>query len=153
MEQNKEMTIKCKDNLVFYLADYFKKSAYNAFNSGKKDEMDAFLNAYNVQEEQDHDGADYLFNFENQKDLECVVRGGMTAYEIATLVNKYNSISSSTTYFLFGANYDKPYLLTRNELLERIAQSASDIVDNMLKYPHSYNRDFYQLIVTNNIVE
>ena len=66
--------------------------------------LDMVLNAYNRYQEDERDGADYIFDITNQNDLKCMVEGGLTVTEIAWAWNKIQN-EGITPCFHFGGCY------------------------------------------------
>lgn len=118
------------------------------FNENNEKAIRIFINAYNEWQENEKDGVDYIFNINNQNDLECVVKGGMTAKEIAELTK-----SSSNGFFFFGCNYPTPKAIGDEETLKNVLLAyAYEVVEFVLAYPFAPNaQQLYQQYITNYI--
>lgn len=81
-----------------------EKSIISDIANNDTDVINEVLAAYNWYQEDEKDGADYLFNLGNQEDLICMVKGGLTAAEIADAWKKIQK-EHITPYFHFGVNY------------------------------------------------
>ena len=93
------------------------------------------LDAYNLYQEEERDGVDYIFNINNADDLKCCVDGGLTANEIAEIVKNVNE-KHYTPYFFFGVNYNRPKQLKEfKELTDQLIANADEVVRKVLAYP------------------
>lgn len=121
------------------------------FNEDNKEAIMVFLNAYNEWQENERDGVDYIFDINNQEDLECVVKGGMTAYEIAMIWAKPNYASHG--FFFFGCNYPTPKMLTDAESLKNtLLGHVYEVVEFVLTYPYlSKAQHLYRYYISSNI--
>lgn len=109
------------------------------------DMLYAVLCAYNKWQEDERDGVDYIFNIDNNKDLECCVRGGMSATDIAWLVDKFKSCHSN--YFLFGNNHQTPEpFASKEELVKYISYSIADFLPYVFFEPSAYT-ELYDLLM------
>ncbi len=121
------------------------------FNEDNIEAILAFLNAYNEWQEAERDGVDYIFDINNQEDLECVVKGGMTAYEIAMIWR--NSNYASHGFFLFGCNYPTPKrFLNAESLKSTLIAVDNEVVEFVLTYlflPKAQH--LYEYYISNNI--
>ena len=81
------------------------------------------LNAYNRYQEDECDGADYVFSIHFQNDLLDLVKRGTTAHEIADMV------ASGFTMFHVGCNYPKPQPLSQMDVYRAII-GISDTLTN-----------------------
>lgn len=111
-------------------ADFVHGIAQNiiAYNS-------LMIEAYNAYQESEHDGVDYLFNINVQEDLECCVRGGMTAEQIVKIYNEYNSSKEVSPYFMFGVNHEDPHALKYTHLEAIMKSRIEDVIANVIAYP------------------
>lgn len=118
------------------------------FNKGNKVAIKVFLDAYNEWQESEKDGVGYIFDINNQEDLECVVKGGMTATEIARIIN-----FAPRGFFFFGCNYSTPKIFDDTESLKNtLLASAYEVVGFMLTYPYLPKaQHLYQYYIPNNI--
>ena len=112
------------------------------------DEMlNAVLHAYNQWQEDERDGADYIFSLDNQKDLECLVRGGMTAKEICGLELKNGHTNSYTKYFFYGQNhYPAEQIKDNEQLIFILTDSLYLLRPYVFLNPSSY-RELYELLM------
>lgn len=99
----------------------------------KKDELQLVLAAYNRYQEDEHDGANYIFNIDNVDDLKCCVDGGLTAKEI------HDMVKLNCKYFIFGryTTFDRcTYTIFTDidELRDLLLGYLEDVVWCALKY-------------------
>lgn len=86
-----------------------KTAIINDMNGGRNKEVIMLvLKAYNRFQEDEKDGADYIFDINNPNDLICCIRGGMTCKQISDL---YAESQTKTTMFYFGVNYEQPLVI------------------------------------------
>jgi hypothetical protein len=116
--------------------------------------INRLLGVYNTYQNDERDGVDYIFDFQNKEDLVTCIQGGLTAEELAELVAIYNCGNGEdyTTTFLFGCNHETPHLLTYSALKNALLGNADEIVECMLKYPFCYDNIIYCRILT-DVVE
>ena len=93
------------------------------------------LEAYNLYQKEERDGVDYIFDLNNTDDLKSCVEGGLTANEIAEMVNNVNE-KYYTPYFFFGVNHKSPKQLKEfKELTDQLIANVEEVVRNALAYP------------------
>ena len=93
------------------------------------------LGAYNRYQEDEKDGANYLFDINNGNDLKCCIDGGMKAEEISWLYKECNKSAESTPYFMFGANHEKAETIeTWDALKAYLTNFLSSIILYMITY-------------------
>ena len=93
------------------------------------------LDAYNLYQEEERDGVDYIFNINNADDLKRCVDGGLTANEIAEIVKNVNE-KYYTPYFFFGVNHKSPKQIKEfKELTDQLIANAEEVVKKALAYP------------------
>ena len=119
------------DSLVKEMATTFRSLVAIAFDENDIHTITKLIDVYNTYQEEERDGVDYIFDFQNKEDLCTCIKGGLTAEELAELVAKSldNDGENYTTKFLFGCNHESPYLLTRSVLISSLALYANEIVD------------------------
>lgn len=143
------------EQLVQKVKVNFIEIVRNAFNANDVVMINCLLNVYNTFQDEERNGADYIFDFKDNDDLVTCFNGGLTAEELAELVAKYNckKEEDKTTKFLFGYNHETPLLLTHSALKNTIIGLATEIVECMLQYPFCYEKDIYCKILTDHVVE
>ena len=142
------------DCLVQKMTTQFKRIVILAFNENDVPMINRLLCVYNTHQEEERDGVDYIFDFQNKEDLVSCIQGGLTAEELAELVARYNcgNCENYTTRFLFGCNHETPYLFKYSSLKNALLGNAHEIVECMLKYPFCYDNTIYCRILT-DVVE
>lgn len=141
------------DSLVQKMAMEFRSVVAIAFNEQDATMIQRLIDVYNTYQEEERDGVDYIFDFQNKEDLTTCIQGGLTAEELAELVIKFHNDDSEnyTPNFLFGCNHVSPYLLTYSVLKSSLSLLANEIVDCMLKDPFCYDKDIYYKILTYHV--
>ena len=141
------------DSLVQKMAIEFRNLVAIAFDENDIPTIIKLIGVYNTYQEEERDGVDYIFDFQNKEDLCTCIKGGLTAEELAELVIMFQNDNSEdyTPNFLFGCNRESPYLLTRSVLISSLALYANDIVDCMLQDPFCYDKDIYYKILTYHV--
>ena len=106
------------------------------------------LNAYSRWQADEKDGVDYIFNIDNQDDLICCVKGGMTSDDIVKLKN--NGVS----YFLFGINHRDVTPMNNDDMINTLVRTLDELLDYIIAYPHitEYYK-VYSYYITNSIFE
>lgn len=95
------------------------------------------LRAYNAFEENERDGADYIFDLNNRDDLKCCIYGGLTSQEIANVYNEMVRVGS-TPYFFFGYNHEKPELIySMDTLISVLESNLGDVLRNIICFPNA----------------
>ena len=109
------------------------------------------LLAYNQYQEDERFGVDYIFDLDDQEDLKTLVKGGVTAAEIATL---YNDDRYDSAYLFCGENHPNLRCLNMSERDQQLIANIEEIVLCMLAYPYidGYT-PLYQEFITSYIVE
>lgn len=79
------------------------------------------LNAYNAYNDNERGGVDRIFDIREKDDLMAMVKGGMTAADIAAMV------STGFWYFYFGENHDKPEPLSFKDVILQVRGFARQI--------------------------
>lgn len=125
------------------------KAALEKHDSFHETALNVVLRAYNTFQESERDGVDYIFNIDRKEDLSCCIEGGMTADEIAHIVNESQE---KTKYFYFGENHPVAELIaSETQLVANLVAWLDDIIpvvmENVMFY-ESY-RDFYAYFVSN----
>ena len=111
--------------------------------------LDAILNAYNRFQEDERDGVDYIFDINKNEDLVCCANGGMTADEIARMVN------ASISKFMFGVNYRHPVHLGHAEIVRVLRDNAENIAEYTIRYCGRCEEycTLYELYITQTLEE
>lgn len=141
------------DSLVQKMAMEFRSLVAIAFNENDIPTINKLIDVYNTYQEEERDGVDYIFDFQNKEDLCTCIKGGLTAEELAELVIMFQNDDSEdyTPNFLFGCNHVSPYLLTYSGLKSALSLQADEIVDCMLQDPFCYDKDIYYKILTYHV--
>ena len=119
------------------VADYFieiaklvSKKINDDVNAGKN--LNMLLAAYNEWQEDERDGADYIFDINNDKDLKFVVdRGLLSAQGIAFVVNKID-----TGLFQFSGN--DPDAGVKGIDIEEVKKILTNSSDTFIRYVIMY---------------
>ena len=112
------------------------------------------LAAYNDYQESERDGVDYIFDIDNNNDVICCMRGGLTSQEICGLW--LGSQSKHIRYFYFGCNYSKPKPIdTWDELRTNLIAWLDEVLACVIAYPYAYDsyRNLYTHYVTNVVID
>ena len=116
------------------------------------------LGAYNRFQEDERDGADYIFNINDVNDLKCCIDGGMTTCEIASIYNKVKD-SATTPYFFFGHNHEEAETLsTPNKLKTQFGIYLEEIIRHMLAfhdvdgYKQLYDHCIRDYMISHNLI-
>lgn len=106
--------------------------------------------AYNQYQEDEENGAGYMFDINNVDDLKCVLDGGMTPKDFHDLYEK--AIGSESTKFLFGEYYPQPQIVTYPA--EKIYPTLKQIAICIMAYPHCevYNK-LYCRYITDSMLD
>jgi hypothetical protein len=98
--------------------------------------IDIVLAAYNRYQEDECGGADYIFDITKKDDLLAVVKGGMTAEEIACFWREYND-DRQTLYFFYGVNHGNTYTSINKftALARHLIAWLDDVVPTVFCYP------------------
>ena len=109
------------------------------------------FDAYNRYQMDERDGVDYIFNLSKQEDLLAVVKAGLTIEDLHQIC--YKSLDNAK-YIHYGCNYEKPMLLTKQNIDNNIYGLLDEIVDDIIAYPwvEEY-RKVYTFFITNKIIE
>lgn len=92
--------------------------------------INIMLGAYNRYQEDEKDGADYIFDINNNDDIKCCIDGGMNVEVICRLWNEYQS-NHTTQYFMYGAFHKDPHMLASDGTLKVI---MAGLLDNIVSY-------------------
>lgn len=95
--------------------------------------LSTLFDAYNRYQEDERDSVDYIFNIENKDDIFACLNGGMTTNELQELFS--HKEKNGTCYFMFGANYETPYIMTKDMVINNIIAHLEDIVKCVIAYP------------------
>ena len=150
------------DCLVNRMTIQFRRIVTLAFHEHDVPMINRLLCVYNTHQEEERGGVDYIFDFQNQEDLCTCIKGGLTAEELAELVAKFHEGrgddetatffgDATTTKFLFGCNYETPFLFKYSALKNTLLGNADEIVNCMLQDPFCYDKDIYYKILTYHV--
>ena len=110
------------------------------------------LAAYNYYQETEPDGVNYIFDIENNDDVICCMKGGMTSKEVFDLYSA--SLSTHTKYFYYGYNNGARQISTMDELRTNIIAWLDTIVTYVIAFPYddkSYCA-IYTRYITNELI-
>lgn len=118
--------VKNFENLVKTIATEIGK---DMLISKKIESILLFLKAYNRFQEDERDGADYIFNLNEKDDLMICIDGGLKLNDIVSLAQQ------KATYFMFGVNHTEPLpIKTMEELASILYAHANEVVTYALAY-------------------
>ena len=105
-----------------------------------------FFKAYNNYQNEEHDGVDYIYDLDNQDDLENAVHDGMTSTHICALSR------ANAKYFFF--NKEKKMPIPAN-VLGAIRANLEEIVRCSIMYPFACDgyRRIYTAYITDFMAE
>ena len=144
METKNEVSLieKIKGDIIHSISDIYSDNGW--------DSLMQLLSVYNIYQEAECDGVDYIFNIDNQDDLLCCVKGGLTSQEVCGIYLR--SQSSHREFFFFGQNYKEPkQIQTIEELKNILVNSLDDLLPYVIKYPTMYG-NIYREYVSENIL-
>lgn len=136
-------------NFVMECAQRFISIVDDAYKTKNKVLFGLCVDAYNAFQENERDCLDYLFNADNNEDLICCFNGGLTYTELLKMEIQIAANPNKTRYFRFGINHREPFFITRAMVALDLKNYAEEIMENMLRYPSTYPRALYELIITN----
>ena len=111
--------------------------------------LTTLFDAYNRYQEDERDSVDYIFNLENKDDIFACLNGGMTTNELQQLFSYKEK--NDTCYFMFGANYPQPHLLTKENVVNIILNNLKDIVKCIIAYPFVEEyQDIFEYYISDN---
>jgi hypothetical protein len=132
-----------KNNIIRDMRDVNSPKGYET--------LKIVLAAYNLFQEEERDGVDYIFDINNVDDLKCCIDGGMTAKEIGGLY--LGSHNNHLPYFYFGCNYPQPLPInTWDELRMDLVAWLDELLPYVIAYPQTY-KDLYQIYITDKLSE
>lgn len=105
-----------------------------------------FLKSYNFYQDEEFDGADYIFDITNREDVMN------TELEVGEVYDLYNNFihGKAAKYFLCGYNYPTPVQLEDKEALIRILVGWVDYVArHIIEYPSicDSHKELYQCYI------
>lgn len=113
------------------------------------DVFNKLFKAYNMYQEDECNGSDYIFNINNQDDLICCIKGGLGRSELQGLLNECSE--KNCDYFLFGENYPTATLITDSRTA--IASNALELATCVVTYPYIENyKELYTMYVTDEVL-
>jgi tRNA A22 N-methylase len=130
----------------------FEKIVETAFNTNDVKKINTLVGVYNTYQENERDFVDYIYDNNNADDLCSCIKGGMGILQITRMFNESKKFAQPTSYFLLTQNGDT-ILLCQGVLASQLKSYSEEIVENMLCYPHSYNKEMYWEIVTKILEE
>jgi tRNA A22 N-methylase len=130
----------------------FEKIVETAFNTNDVKKINALVGVYNTYQENERDFVDYIYDYNNADDLCSCIKGGMGILHITRMFNESKKFAQLTSYFLLTQNGDT-ILLSQGVLASQLKSHSEEIAENMLCYPHSYNKEMYWEIVTGILEE
>ena len=136
------LNIFCKDVADYVTRELASVAAYSPSCGIFGDALKAF----NTYQEQECDGANYIFDLRDKEDLICCIKGGMTAKEIAKLWQ--NSFETHTPYFKFDESVPEGIYQfeTNEEIKSYIMGWVDEFVPFMIAYPKTYDDLYYKII-------
>lgn len=106
--------------------------------------FDTMLKAYNMWQEDTHDGVDYIFDINNKQDTICLLQGDLKVSDISSLyINQFNQ--NNTPYFVYGVNYEKPKVFkSMQEVKIQLADNTEWIMTHLFLFANK--TDIYQTL-------
>ena len=142
------------NTLVLATSEVFKNIAKTAFHNNDNKMLRLCIRAYNTYQENEKDGVDYLFDAKNKEDIITCLNGGLTLQELYNTFGSEQALKKEiTSFFMFGCNHVRIKLFSPMALLGNICAYSEEIVENMLLFPHSYDKAIYENLFSNNLVE
>lgn len=125
----------------------------NGIQRDCKRNSDAFPDifaAYNLYQEEEENGAGYIFDINNVNDLKCVLDGGLTIKELHDLYEEASNYQ--TTKFVFGEYYPTPQIV--GDPAARIYPMVRQLAICIVAYPNCevYNK-LYSRYITDSMLE
>lgn len=111
------------------------------------DIIDTMLKAYNMWQEDTHDGVDYIFNINNKDDVIYLLQNdkNIQVRDISSLyINQYNN--NGTPYFRYGQNYEyhPKVLMSMKQLKTQLIDNAEWVITHLFLFAN--NTDTYHKI-------
>ena len=111
------------------------------------DIIDTMLKAYNMWQEDTHDGVDYIININNKDDVIYLLQNGknIQVRDISSLyINQYNN--NGTPYFRYGQNYEyhPKVLMSMKQLKTQLIDNAEWVITHLFLFAN--NTDTYHKI-------
>mgnify|MGYP003473211764 FL=1 len=111
------------------------------------DIIDTMLEAYNMWQEDTHDGVDYIFNINNKDDVIFFFffDKNIQVSDISSLyINQYNN--NGTPYFRYGQNYEyhPKVLMSMKQLKTQLIDNAEWVITHLFLFAN--NTDTYHKI-------
>ncbi len=111
------------------------------------DIIDTMLEAYNMWQEDTHDGVDYIFNINNKDDVIYLLQNdkNIQVRDISSLyINQYNN--NGTPYFRYGQNYEyhPKVLMSMKQLKTQLIDNAEWVITHLFLFAN--NTDTYHKI-------
>ena len=105
------------------------------------------LEAYNLWQEDTHDGVDYIFNINNKDDVIYLLQNdkNIQVRDISSLyINQYNN--NGTPYFRYGQNYEyhPKVLMSMKQLKTQLIDNAEWVITHLFLFAN--NTDTYHKI-------
>lgn len=132
---------------------YIKRRISTLMQQHDAEILGQVLNAYNRYQEDERDGADYIFDFNNPDDLKCMVSGGLTAQEIAWGI-EFAKQNGYLPLYRFGDTTIENVNLTavgnRSDLIRLMDAYLDTIIPYVILYPYV---DEYKVIYLRALTE
>ena len=111
------------------------------------DIIDTMLEAYNMWQEDTHDGVDYIFNINNKDDVIYLLQNckNIQVRDISSLyINQYNN--NGTPYFRYGQNYEyhPKVLMSMKQLKTQLIDNTEWVITHLFLFAN--NTDTYHKI-------
>ena len=111
------------------------------------DIIGTMLEAYNMWQEDTHDGVDYIFNINNKDDVIYLLQNckNIQVRDISSLyINQYNN--NGTPYFRYGQNYEyhPKVLMSMKQLKTQLIDNAEWAITHLFLFAN--NTDTYHKI-------
>ena len=111
------------------------------------DIIDTMLKAYNMWQEDTHDGVDYIFNINNKDDVIYLLQNckNIQVRDISSLyINQYNN--NGTPYFRYGQNYEyhPKVLMSMKQLKTQLIDNTEWVITHLFLFAN--NTDTYHKI-------
>jgi hypothetical protein len=140
--------------LVSVASEKFKEIIKTAFTQTDNKTLHLCINAYNTYQENERNSVDYLFNAKDKNDVITCLNGGLTLQELYRIYGSKQAFKKEiTSFFMFGCNHPTIKVMSPISLIGNLCAYSEEIVENMLLYPYSYNKEIYQILFSNNLVE
>jgi hypothetical protein len=138
-------------SMVNGLVTNWKRVVENAFSNKEEECIYLLVDVYNQYQENERDYVDYIFSVNNVNDVCDVLKGGMTLPNIMNVYNEHHRMPKIISPLFFVNIESIPILISWDNLKTQLKNYGEEIVENMIMYPHSYNKIAYEMIITHFI--